>query len=156
MSRQTLKTAAAYLTIYIVWGSTYFFIKMAVASFPPSYVLGLRFSIGGLLLLGLAVGSGKVRRRPSLPEILSSMLLGTLLLIGANGLVTIAERRVDSTAMFLKTGRAQTRDLLESQGALLEAQNELTDALVAHTIAKLNFFRDIGVLQVRPDGMWDG
>lgn len=68
----------------------------------------------------------------------------------------LAQRRVDSTAMFLKTGRAQTRDLLDSQDALLEAQNELTDALVGHTIAKLNFFRDIGVLQVRPDGMWDG
>jgi outer membrane protein TolC len=67
----------------------------------------------------------------------------------------LAERRVDSTAMFLKTGRAQTRDLLDSQDALLDAQNELTDALVEHTIAKLNFFRDIGVLQVRPDGMWD-
>jgi outer membrane protein TolC len=66
----------------------------------------------------------------------------------------LAEKRVDSTAMFLKTGRAQTRDLLDSQDALLEAQNELTDALVGHTIAKLNFFRDIGVLQVRPDGMW--
>ncbi|MHC4155533.1 MAG: TolC family protein [Planctomycetota bacterium] len=66
----------------------------------------------------------------------------------------LAERRVHSTTLFLKTGRAQTRDLLDSQDALLEAQNELTDALVGHTIAKLNFFRDIGVLQVRPDGMW--
>lgn len=67
----------------------------------------------------------------------------------------LAQKRVDSTAMFLKTGRARTRDLLESQDALLEAQNELTDALIRHTIAKLNFFRDIGVLQVRPDGMWE-
>ncbi|MHC4473996.1 MAG: TolC family protein [Planctomycetota bacterium] len=67
----------------------------------------------------------------------------------------LAWKRVDSTAMFLKTGRAQTRDLLESQDALLEAENELTDALVGHTIAKLNFFRDIGVLQVRADGMWE-
>jgi len=66
----------------------------------------------------------------------------------------LARKRVESTAMFLKTGRAQTRDLLEAQDALLEAENELTDALVGHTIAKLSFFRDIGVLQVRPDGMW--
>jgi len=27
--------------------------------------------------------------------------------------------------------------------------------LVSHTVAKMNFFRDIGVLQVRPDGMWE-
>jgi hypothetical protein len=26
---------------------------------------------------------------------------------------------------------------------------------VGHTVAKLNFFRDVGVLQVRPDGMWE-
>jgi outer membrane protein TolC len=68
--------------------------------------------------------------------------------------LALAHRRVDSTAMFLDTGRAQTRDLLDSQNDLLEAQNELTDALVGHMIAKLNFFRDIGILQARPDGMW--
>ncbi|MHC4216638.1 MAG: TolC family protein [Planctomycetota bacterium] len=68
--------------------------------------------------------------------------------------LALAQTRVDSTAMFLDTGRAQTRDLLDSQNDLLEAQDELTDALVGHTIAKLNFFRDIGVLQVKPNGMW--
>jgi outer membrane protein TolC len=68
--------------------------------------------------------------------------------------LALAQTRVDSTVMFLDTGRAQTRDLLDSQNDLLEAQDELTDALVGHAIAKLNFFRDIGVLQVKPNGMW--
>ena len=67
----------------------------------------------------------------------------------------LAQKRVDSTAMFLKTGRARTRDLLESQDALLGAQNDVMAALVEHAIAKLNFFRDVGILQVRPDGMWE-
>jgi len=67
----------------------------------------------------------------------------------------LAQKRVDSTAMFLKTGRARTRDLLESQDALLRAQNDVMAALVEHAIAKLNFFRDVGILQVRPDGMWE-
>ena len=66
----------------------------------------------------------------------------------------LAQRRVESTSMLLEAGLAITRDLLESQDALLEAQNSLTAALVNHTIAKLSFFRDIGILQVRPDGMW--
>jgi outer membrane protein TolC len=66
----------------------------------------------------------------------------------------LAQKRVGSTSMLLEAGRATTRDLLESQDALLEAQNNVTDALVAHSIAKLNFFRDIGILQVKPDGMW--
>jgi outer membrane protein TolC len=69
--------------------------------------------------------------------------------------LTLAEKRVESTSLLLQAGRVTTRDLLESQDALLQAQNDLTAALVAHTIAKLNFFRDIGLLRVRPDGMWE-
>jgi outer membrane protein TolC len=66
----------------------------------------------------------------------------------------LAHSRVESTTLLLEAGRSTTRDLLESQDALLEAQNALTAALVDHAIAKLSFFRDIGILQVRPDGMW--
>jgi outer membrane protein TolC len=66
----------------------------------------------------------------------------------------LAQKRVESTTLLLEAGRLTTRDLLDSQDALLQAQNNLTAALVDHAIAKLSFFRDIGVLQVRPDGMW--
>ena len=67
----------------------------------------------------------------------------------------LAQKRVESSSLLLEAGRLTTRDLLDSQDDLLRAQNELTAALVGHIIAKLNFFRDIGVLQVRPDGMWE-
>jgi outer membrane protein TolC len=67
----------------------------------------------------------------------------------------LGETRVESTTFLLQAGRVTTRDLLDSQDALLEAQNSATAALVDHAIAKLSFFRDIGVLQVRPDGMWE-
>jgi drug/metabolite transporter (DMT)-like permease len=96
MSRDTLKTIAAYLTIYIVWGSTYFFIKMALESFPPYPIVGLRFTVGGTLLLVLGLASSKGRVSLSPASVLSGVLLGALLLFGANGLVTIAERKVDS------------------------------------------------------------
>ena len=69
--------------------------------------------------------------------------------------LALAEKRVESTTLLLEAGRATTRDLLESQNALLEAQNGLTRTLVDHAIAKLSFFRDIGILQVKPDGMWE-
>jgi outer membrane protein TolC len=68
--------------------------------------------------------------------------------------LALAEERVKNMPLLLKSGRAQTRDMLDAQDALLQAQNDLTSALVGHTIAKLNFFRDVGILQVRPDGMW--
>lgn len=69
--------------------------------------------------------------------------------------LTLAEERVRNMPLLLKSGRAVTRDLLDAQDALLLAQNDLTSALLGHTVAKLNFFRDVGVLQVRPDGMWE-
>jgi outer membrane protein TolC len=65
----------------------------------------------------------------------------------------LAKERVQSTTMLLQAGRVTTRDWLDSQDALLRAQNSLTAALVAHAVRKLSFFRDIGILQVRPDGM---
>ena len=69
--------------------------------------------------------------------------------------LALSETRVESTTFLLQAGRVTTRDLLESQDALLEAQNSVTAALVDHAIAKLSFFRDVGILQVRPDGMWE-
>jgi outer membrane protein TolC len=74
--------------------------------------------------------------------------------IQKNG-VGLADKRVESTSLLLEAGRLTARDLLDSQTALLAAQNGLTAALIDHTIAKLKFFSDIGVLQVRPDGMWE-
>ncbi len=67
----------------------------------------------------------------------------------------LAEKRVESNEMLLDAGRITVRLLLDSQNALVNAQNNYTRALVSHTVAKLSFFSDIGVLQVRPDGMWE-
>ena len=67
----------------------------------------------------------------------------------------LAERRLEHQKMLLDLGQGNTRLLLESEGALLNAQNDVMNALVTHAIAKLGFFRDIGILQVRPDGMWE-
>jgi outer membrane protein TolC len=68
--------------------------------------------------------------------------------------LALAEERVKNMPLLLKSDRAKTKDLLDAQDDLLRAQNDLTSALVGHTIAKLNFYRDIGILQVKPDGMW--
>lgn len=68
--------------------------------------------------------------------------------------LALAEERVKNMPLLLKSARAQIRDLLDAQDSLLQAQNDLTSALIGHTIAKLNFYRDVGVLQVKPDGMW--
>jgi outer membrane protein TolC len=69
--------------------------------------------------------------------------------------LALAQERVASTNMLLKAGRATSRDLLEAQAALLSAQNETTSTLITYAVSKLNFYRDIGILKVRPDGLWE-
>jgi outer membrane protein TolC len=67
----------------------------------------------------------------------------------------LAQERVEMNKVLLDAGRVETRILLLSQDALLEAQNNVTRALIEHLNAKLSFYRDVGILQVRPDGMWE-
>ncbi len=68
--------------------------------------------------------------------------------------VKLAERRVRSTQVFLEAGRAEMRDLLDAQDALVVAQNALTAALVGYRVAELNLQRDMDVLEVNEKGLW--
>jgi outer membrane protein TolC len=68
--------------------------------------------------------------------------------------VTVAERRVASTNVFLEAGRAEIRDVLEAQDALVNAQNALTAALVSYRVNELALQRDLGVLAVDERGLW--
>ncbi len=68
--------------------------------------------------------------------------------------VKLAERRVDSTGILLQAGRAEMRDVLEAQSALLSAQNSMISALVSYRLNELELQRDLGVLNVTVDGAW--
>jgi len=68
--------------------------------------------------------------------------------------VVVAEKRVRSNTIFLEAGRSEIRDLLESQDALLSAQNSLTRAVVDYRIAELELQQDIGLLKVNEQGLW--
>jgi drug/metabolite transporter (DMT)-like permease len=94
--RRPVLVIICYATIYLVWGSTYFFIRQAVATIAPMWVLAIRWNIGGLLLLGMAAVQGGLKRRPTGKEILSAVVMGSLLLLGGNGLITAAEKSIDS------------------------------------------------------------
>ena len=69
--------------------------------------------------------------------------------------LTLARERVEEEKLLLNIGRGTARLLLGSEDALVAAQDRVIGALVGYTIAKLSFFRDVGVLQVKPDGMWE-
>ena len=66
--------------------------------------------------------------------------------------VALAEHRVAGTALLLDAGRATARDLLDAQSSLLLAQNSLIAALVDHTVARLDLWRDVETLLVTPEG----
>ena len=68
--------------------------------------------------------------------------------------VALAVRRVHSTRLSLDAGRAEMRDLLEAQRALVTAQNARSTALVAYRVAELQLQCDMGVLEVSPKGIW--
>ena len=66
----------------------------------------------------------------------------------------LAQKRFNNTLLLMQYGRANSRRVLNAQDDLFDAQNAATEALVGHTVAMLSFYRDTGVLQVRPDGVW--
>ncbi|HLB75015.1 MAG TPA: TolC family protein [Sedimentisphaerales bacterium] len=68
--------------------------------------------------------------------------------------VIVAEKRVRSTTFFLEAGRTEIRNLLEAQDALLSAQNLLTRAVVDYRIGELELQRDLDVLKVNEEGLW--
>ena len=51
----------AYFLIYVVWGSTYYFIGVALEGLPPFLLGAIRFSIAGLILL--EIGRASCRER---------------------------------------------------------------------------------------------
>ncbi len=86
------------LIVYIIWGSTYLFIRIGVkegSGFPPLYLAGLRVLTAGLVLLGIAVIK-KQRIRLARREILLLAISGIMLWLFGNGLVSIAEQHLHS------------------------------------------------------------
>lgn len=67
----------------------------------------------------------------------------------------LAQKRVEVEKLSLQYGRGTVRLLLDSEDALVQAQDDVLNALVSHMTAKLRFFRDVGILRVQPDGMWE-
>lgn len=65
----------------------------------------------------------------------------------------LSERRVESSRLNLEAGRAQTRDLLESQDALIASQNARVGAAVDYQLAVLAFYRDLEVLAFDGEGL---
>jgi drug/metabolite transporter (DMT)-like permease len=89
-----LRVMAAFAAIYVIWGSTYLGIRVAIETLPPLLMAGMRFVVAGPLLYVLARRGGAPR--PTGAQWRVTAIVGALLLLGGNGFVTLAEQRVSS------------------------------------------------------------
>ena len=83
------------LIVYLVWGSTYLGIRLAIDTIPPLLMAGVRFSVAGAILYAFSIGRGETQRdRPGRVQWVAALLIGALLLFGGNGGVVLAERSI--------------------------------------------------------------
>lgn len=96
---------AAYVTVSLVWGSTYLAIRIGVQRFPPALFGGIRFLVAGTVLLLAALALGRRLPRRS-RDWVTAVGVGILLLTVGNGIVVWAEQYVESglTALLIVTG----------------------------------------------------
>ena len=92
----------ALLALYIVWGSTYLAIRFAVETLPPFLHAGFRFLSSGLVLVIWRRAAGDAM--PTRNQWKSLTIIGTLLLLGGNSLVAVAEQRIASGVAALIIG----------------------------------------------------
>ena len=84
----------ALFALYIIWGSTYLGMRIALESFPPFIMMGIRFLIAGVLLYVVMRMRGAAN--PTRRQWIGAAIVGTFLLVGGNGGVAFAEQWVAS------------------------------------------------------------
>jgi drug/metabolite transporter (DMT)-like permease len=103
----------ALFALYIVWGSTYLAIRFAIETIPPFFHAGIRFMVSGVILIFWQRAAG--HSLPTRQQWGSVAIIGALLLLGGNGLVSWAEQFIPSgiaaliiasSPMFLVIGEA--------------------------------------------------
>ncbi len=95
-TRPLLNRAAvvfSFLSIYLIWGSTYLAIRFAVETIPPLYTAGLRHLMAGTILLAWCLAK---RLRPTWAQIRASIIIGFFFFLIGHGTLHWAEQRVPS------------------------------------------------------------
>jgi drug/metabolite transporter (DMT)-like permease len=85
---------ASLAAVYVIWGSTYLAMRIAIGGMPPLSMASLRFFAAGTIMLVVALRRGA--RIPPARDWLRSLPVGALLFMGGNGFVALAEQSVPS------------------------------------------------------------
>ena len=84
----------ALLACYLVWGSTYLAIHIALESFPPFFQMGTRFLIAGAVLMAWVIA--RSHKLPTVMQWRNALVIGGLMLGGGMGLVGAASAHIGS------------------------------------------------------------
>lgn len=87
---------AAYLTVCLVWGSTYLAIRIGVAHLPPFLFAGVRFLLAGTILLLILRWRG-IALPQKISDVRHAFVVGAFLLLGGNGCIAWSEQYVVSS-----------------------------------------------------------
>jgi drug/metabolite transporter (DMT)-like permease len=93
-----------FAAIYLIWGSTYLAIRVAIETMPPFLMAAARFLFAGAILFAILKVRGA--RWPTAQQWIANGIIGTFLLLGGNGLVVWAELTIPSgiTALLIGVG----------------------------------------------------
>lgn len=96
---------AALAAVYVIWGSTYFAIRVAIETLPPLLMAAFRFMVAGAAMYLWAVRRGDRRGdRPTAAHWRAALIVGGLLVAGGNGIVSWDEQYVPSGLTALVIG----------------------------------------------------
>jgi len=94
VGRMSPRAALALSVVYVVWGTTYYGMRVALKAYPAFFLCSIRFLLAGGLLFAYALATGAVRINGRL--LLDALVTGFLLVLLGNGLVVVAEQHVSS------------------------------------------------------------
>jgi drug/metabolite transporter (DMT)-like permease len=83
----------SFLSIYLIWGSTYLAIRYAVETIPPLYTAGFRHLLAGSILLIWCLAKGL---RPTWAQVRASIVIGLFFFLIGHGTLHWAEQKVPS------------------------------------------------------------
>lgn len=95
MKKSTILIVLAFFSIYVIWGSTYLFNKIAVSEIAPLLLASIRFLVAGILIMIIA----KILKKPltiTKNQFLNTIIAGFLFLVYGNGVFVWALKYVDS------------------------------------------------------------
>jgi drug/metabolite transporter (DMT)-like permease len=91
----TFLVVMAFAIVYLVWGSTYYFIQVAVMAIPPMMLGAMRFLAAGGLLIAWCFARGE--KPGNRKQIINSVITGLMMLLGGTGAVIWAEKWLPSS-----------------------------------------------------------